>query len=143
MHAINNCEKENESPNPDEKVSWNEVFQSMAFKTKPGYNGWYSKTNQDSYVVEKGFLNDLNNCFIGVFDGHGEYGHRVAQFIKQTIYDNIVSQVRVIQSKLSFCPNNEEHIKTVLKNAWLRTNEELNRKLMSQTDLSGSTGVGV
>lgn len=123
------------------KASFNDVFESVAYRSKPGYNGHYSKINQDSFVIEKNFLNDKNNSVFCVFDGHGEGGHKVAQHLKNYLYSNILDSIRIQQSRSDFTVTNPEHIKAILKQTFTRTNDELNRKLGSITDLSGSTGI--
>lgn len=39
-----------------------------------------NKANQDSYLVCENFLRDQNCHFMGVFDGHGEYGDYCSHF---------------------------------------------------------------
>ena len=45
----------------------------------------YTKTNQDSYLIEKNINGILNYNLFGVFDGHGPYGHFASQFVSKYI----------------------------------------------------------
>lgn len=119
---------------------FNKTFETVSTRSKPGFNGHYSKTNQDTYNVEKEFLGDKSHSCFCVFDGHGEYGHRVAQYLKKQLFDNLSYQIKLMQSRLEFDVDKEEHIKALQKNTFLKTNDELNKKMGTCTDLSGSTG---
>lgn len=48
-----------------------------------------------------------------------------------------------MQSRIIFNPENQKHIETLLKNTFVKTNDELNKKMGQFTDLSGSTGNAV
>ena len=126
---------------PDQK--FNKIFENVSVRSKPGFNGHYAKTNQDASHVEREFLRDQSSCFFSVYDGHGEYGHRVAQYLKKQQFDNFSYQIKTMQSRIIFNPENQKHIETLLKNTFVKTNDELNKKMGQFTDLSGSTGNAV
>ena len=44
-----------------------------------------SKINQDSFLVIKNFGNFKDVWLSGVFDGHGQYGHFVSNYIKENL----------------------------------------------------------
>lgn len=44
-----------------------------------------SKANQDSFCVHTYFGGDPEQCFFGVFDGHGEYGTQCSQFARDKV----------------------------------------------------------
>ena len=47
------------------------------------------KINQDTYEIEKNVNGVLNFNIFGVFDGHGNHGHFVSQFVKKYIIHRI------------------------------------------------------
>jgi hypothetical protein len=74
-------------PQP-EKLVPSHLFSSVSVRTRPGFNGYTLKTNQDSFVVDKCFNDNGYHAFIACFDGHGQFGHKVSQFLKRTIVCN-------------------------------------------------------
>ena len=50
--------------------------------TVPGYSiPGVPKINQDNYFIIKEFLNNKEQFFIGLCDGHGSYGHLISKYI--------------------------------------------------------------
>ena len=43
------------------------------------------KINQDNFFIEKNFLDEKNQFFIGVCDGHGEQGHLISSYISKCL----------------------------------------------------------
>ena len=43
------------------------------------------KINQDNYFIKKNFLNEKEQYFIGVCDGHGDNGHFISSYIAQSL----------------------------------------------------------
>jgi len=55
----------------------------IAHHTKKGFVPYnQDKVNQDRYLVRHTLQNDPGLSIFGVFDGHGEFGHTVAEFVK-------------------------------------------------------------
>ena len=47
--------------------------------SQKGYLGEnIEKINQDNFFIYKNFMNNSKYLFMGVCDGHGEYGHEVS-----------------------------------------------------------------
>jgi hypothetical protein len=63
-------------------------FSSITACTKPGECFQQTKTNQDAYLINTEFDGDPNKVIFGVFDGHGTYGDKVSQYLK----DNFASK---------------------------------------------------
>jgi len=51
-----------------------------------------NKLNQDRAIIIWGLQDDPDVCLFGVFDGHGEYGHEVAQFVIETLPKTLAGQ---------------------------------------------------
>jgi hypothetical protein len=58
-------------------------FSSITVCTKPGECFQETKTNQDSYLINTELDGDPNKLIFGVFDGHGSYGDKVSQYLKE------------------------------------------------------------
>jgi hypothetical protein len=63
-------------------------FSSITSCTKPGESFQQTKTNQDTFLINTEFDGDPNKVIFGVFDGHGTYGDKVSQYLK----DNFTSK---------------------------------------------------
>ena len=93
--------------------------------TLAGYksNGM-QKLNQDKFFIKKDFLNEEEQFFIGVCDGHGMHGHFISEYVSKFLPKNLTSI------------NNDESIKS----AFISTQKSLlieNSKI--DPSLSGST----
>ena len=54
--------------------------------TLAGYNSkGIQKINQDNLFIKKDFLDEKDQFFIGVCDGHGDYGHSVSSYISKCL----------------------------------------------------------
>ena len=54
--------------------------------TLAGYNSQgVQKINQDNLFIKKNFLDEKDQFFIGVCDGHGDYGHSVSSYISKCL----------------------------------------------------------
>nr|BAK02837.1 predicted protein [Hordeum vulgare subsp. vulgare] len=51
-----------------------------------------NKVNQDREVVKFAMQNDASICLFAVMDGHGEWGHLVAQFVKEHLPEYLTKQ---------------------------------------------------
>ena len=74
-----------------------------------GYNSTgEQKINQDSYFIKKNFLNEKDQYFIGVCDGHGDSGHFISSYIAQCLPNfladssdkNIISSFTTLNNNL-------------------------------------------
>ena len=115
---------------------WNNAFQSVTTRTKPGFNGYTLKTNQDSFVADKSFLDSQSNAFFACFDGHGQQGHKVSQFLKRTIVQNIYHAIRSNQNRTEFPLDNDVNIIKMLTDAFHSSNTDLNQRQGAMTYLS-------
>jgi len=52
-----------------------------------------NKANQDAYIVKTQFNEKPNEHFFGVFDGHGQYGDWVSNFVRDNIIENFQSML--------------------------------------------------
>ena len=127
---------------PD-KLQPSPLFSSVAVRTRPGFNGYTLKTNQDSFVVDKCFNDNGYNAFLACFDGHGQFGHKVSQFLKRTICPNIINKIKQNFTNKDLTLETNEDVSKILIDSFVFTNNELNQKLSNMTELSGSTGVSV
>ena len=80
------------------------------------------KINQDNFFIVKEFLEEQEQFFLGVCDGHGTNGHLVSEYITKTLpqYLQDISDESII-------------------NAFISTNNSLTNNSKIDTSLSGST----
>ena len=77
--------------------------------TKPGCSGpGIVKTNQDAFFIKEKFLENENNFFFGVCDGHGENGQIISQYVSEKLpeyinninFDNITHEFKKINNEI-------------------------------------------
>jgi serine/threonine protein phosphatase PrpC len=89
----------------------------------PGYSApGVSKINQDNYFIIKEFMNNTEQFFMGICDGHGSFGHLISEYICNTL----PPKIKII--------SNEN-----IKKAFLSTNKSLIEESKIDCSLSGST----
>ena len=97
--------------------------------TLAGYksNGM-QKLNQDKFFIKKNFLDEPEQFFIGVCDGHGMHGHIISEYVSEFLPKNLISVI------------NDESIKSTIVSTQKSLLKE-NTKIDST--LSGSTCTSV
>ena len=89
----------------------------------PGYSApGVSKINQDNYFIIKEFMNNTEQFFMGICDGHGSYGHLISEYI-----------CNILPPKIKIISNEN------IKKAFLSTNKSLIEESKIDCSLSGST----
>ena len=89
----------------------------------PGYSSpGVPKINQDNYFIIKEFLNNSEQFFMGLCDGHGSYGHLISKYICNTLPKKVTKITEETISK-----------------AILSTNKSLIEESKIDCSLSGST----
>ena len=143
----------------EEKENYNELRKKITqieIISKPGEPIFgQTKINQDNY-----FCKDLINGykFIGVCDGHGEYGHYVSDFVKQNLSKELNDQIRqmnifeniLINFKDTNTNSNKKilfkKLKEILNKSFILTNNKLLSKNNANNynlKLSGSTCISI
>lgn len=124
------------------------IIHSIGSRTKAGFNGYSMKTNQDSFIYNKILMGDGEKSFLSVFDGHGQNGHKVSQYLKLHTIELLIKKLKSHYAgnntiKSSTSEISDKDIANLLKEVFVETNRNLNSKLPRHTELSGSTGVSV
>ena len=76
--------------------------------TLPGYtSSGVQKINQDNLFIKNNFLNQKDQYFIGVCDGHGDYGHLISSYLSQSLPNFLadISDQSIISSYISLNQN--------------------------------------
>ncbi|XP_021859637.1 protein phosphatase 2C and cyclic nucleotide-binding/kinase domain-containing protein isoform X2 [Spinacia oleracea] len=89
------------------------------------------KANQDSFCIHTPFGTDPNDHFLGVFDGHGEYGAECSQFVKRKLCENLLRGSRFHVDPVEAC-----HA------AFLTTNSQLHADSIDDS-MSGTTAITI
>ena len=92
--------------------------------TKPGICDEEEKINQDSYLIKENLFNENFN-FYGIFDGHGDNGHLVSQYVSKYIND-------YFSNKLNYSDNKENENDSILNNNINKIFEEKNETIIKQ-----------
>ena len=113
-----------------------EKMESISQKGYLGEN--IEKINQDNFFIYKNFMNNSKYLFMGVCDGHGEYGHEVSSSlvynIPLTINDLLIQKnIKEITDK------NKNHVISTLKNTFIEIDNDLAEESEIDTAFSGST----
>ena len=90
---------------------------------KPGCSGpGIIKINQDSFFIKEKFLDNENNYFLGVCDGHGEKGQIISQYVSEKLpeYINNINSESII-------------------NEFKKINKEIYDNNNIESDISGTT----
>ena len=107
----------------------NSIILSSAV-TKPGINDDQEKTNQDSYLIRENiFAKDFH--LYGIFDGHGENGHFVSNYISKFInkyYTEETNYLNIKENLPSSKINNENKI-------FLENYEQIIKKQQNDLDI--------
>ena len=131
----NNIFKKEKNPKDFSEKSI-EKIESISQKGYSGEN--IEKINQDNFFIYKNFMNNSKYLFMGVCDGHGEYGHKVSSClvynIPLTINDLLIqNNIKEITDK------NKNQIISTLKNTFIEIDNELDEESEIDTAFSGST----
>ncbi|CAD8150258.1 unnamed protein product [Paramecium pentaurelia] len=118
------------------EVQCEEQLIKVAAKTLPGQNNKKKlKINQDSLAIKQNLCNQ-NDCHLfGIFDGHGQNGHLVSQFISRQLpktIENLLMQNYI---------NNPNLLSQSLSLAFQQVEHDLVDKTNIACNFSGSTAV--
>jgi serine/threonine protein phosphatase PrpC len=95
--------------------------------TKAGCKGpGIVKTNQDAYFIKENFLKNKEYFYIGVCDGHGEFGHIVSHFV----IDKLPSYIQDLSNE-------------AITSAFKRANKEIYGNSKLDSSMSGTTVVSL
>ena len=105
-----------------------------------GYSGpGIVKYNQDNFFVYKN-LNDENNVlFIGVCDGHGLFGHDVSKYLITHLPSNLNKALKKTNKYI----HHKETLYKTMKEVFIKTNKDLCKSPLVDTQFSGSTCVTI
>lgn len=66
-------------------VSINNTFKEYYYQTMAGFSDGKTKTNQDAVSFYISLSGNVNTSLFCVFDGHGQSGHRVSDFLRNNV----------------------------------------------------------
>eukprot|EP00899_Mesostigma_viride_P012184 jgi/Mesvir1/20967/Mv08034-RA.1 len=102
----------------------------LEYYIQPGWipNSAIERTCQDNVAVLRGFDGDFHSAFLGVFDGHGDEGHHVAEWVADRL------PVLISRQK-----DWREDPKRAFKAACIKADELLQHHETINSDYSGTT----
>ena len=102
--------------------------------SKTGISGDEKKINQDTYFIFKNFGNNFSNIYMGVCDGHGYFGHEVSGFIRENLPMNLNHLIKEKNLNIQI-----DNLTEVIKESFIKENENLLKNPNIDSNLSGST----
>lgn len=106
-------------------VSNSDVGRSMVVQTftgtEVGFAPFTRKVNQDSSLVHIGLNGNPEIDVFGVFDGHGEFGHQVSQFVAGKLPEFIGNEIETSENPISALENAISNLCKALKSSRIRT----------------------
>ncbi len=102
--------------------------------SKTGISGDEKKLNQDTYFIFKNFGNNFSNIYMGVCDGHGYFGHEVSGFIRENLPMNLNHLIKEKNLNIQ-----NDNLTEVIKECFIKENENLLKNQNIDSNLSGST----
>ena len=132
----------------------NQMFNSNKNKnissvvTTPGISDEKEKINQDSYLINENMFKENFNIY-GVFDGHGENGHFISQYISNFMKDYFTNKLNYFlteEDKQNLFTQNIANIflknyEKILKSISSKIDQALNTSINFNISQSGSTSV--
>ena len=124
----------------------NKIISSVV--TTPGISDEKEKTNQDSYLINKNIFKENYNIY-GVFDGHGENGHLISQYISEYMKDFFTDKLNYLlteEDKQNLFTYNIidiflKNYEKILKSISSKIDQALNTSINFDISQSGSTSV--
>ncbi|CAD8055375.1 unnamed protein product [Paramecium sonneborni] len=108
----------------------------VAARTLAGQNNKKKqKINQDSLAIKQNIGNQNDQHLFGIFDGHGQSGHLVSQFVSKQLPKVIENQL--VQNYV----NNPNQFSQSLQVAYKQVEYDLVDKTNIECNFSGSTGI--
>ena len=121
----------------------NAIFKGKKIKcihdiSKTGLSGDEKKVNQDRYFIFNNFVEGFDNIFMGVCDGHGYFGQEISEYIKENLPMDLNRLIKTRKLDL-----NKDDLSDTIISTFLMENNTLLRNKQIDSDLSGSTCLGV
>ena len=117
----------------------------LSFRSAKGSKQGIAKPhNQDDLLIIKNFAKVKNQTLLGVFDGHGKFGHKVSSFVKaQLPYLVENSFPREAMGSIENSTQTLYKIKKTFGSSFINTHKALINKSTIDVDYSGTTAITV
>ena len=110
---------------------------------KKGYEGsGRDKVNQDNFFIYKNFNNDSNDIYMGVCDGHGQFGHEVSSFLVTNLPLVLGNFLRIFNIK-NISTTDNTTLLPIVTSSFKQINRNLSLENNIDCTLSGSTCVSL
>lgn len=147
VNSISNTITENKCINQSLKAIT--TINCISYKSLPGkINSFQSKMNQDSFLIMTNVLGLSGFCILGVFDGHGTFGHLVSDYVKKFFENYFRNFDNYTNSKSQLILTSEDVYKKIvdnnynlLYNAFTTCENSLSKEVDFDTRLSGTTSI--
>ena len=107
---------------------------------KKGFAGpGIKKTNQDNFFIYKNFLENKDNIFLGVCDGHGMYGQDISGYLVNHLPQNLNNSFIKENIKSISSQKDYEKISSIISLTFVQTNINLVNDDKVDSTFSGTT----
>ena len=139
----NNVNQSNNNDNHNTIIKGNKVVKKI-YKIESicqvGYSGpGIIKYNQDNFFVYNNLNDENNKLFIGVCDGHGILGHDVSKYLISHLPSNLNKALKKTRKYI----RDKNNLNKTMKEVFIKTNNDLCRNDLIDTQFSGSTCVTI
>jgi len=139
-------EKEEKEQKEKPKSDGKESFLRFGVATAAGQaTGITEKQNQDRSFTEYGVNGDVRLDLFGVFDGHGEKGHDVSEYVSKQITNFISQEIEQLEKEtVEKLESDESTVKGLLTTAIKKLSTDLKTKNINKildSSKSGTTAV--
>ena len=110
---------------------------------KKGYEGnGRDKINQDNFFIYRNFNNDSNNIYMGVCDGHGQFGHEISSFLVTNLPLVLGNFLRIFNIN-NISSTDNATLLPIVTSSFKQINRNLSLENNIDCTLSGSTCVSL
>ena len=110
---------------------------------KKGFLGpGVEKQNQDNFFIYSNFNNNPNNIYMGVCDGHGDFGKEISSFLVTNLPLVLGNFLRIFNIK-DISSSDNATLLPIVKNSFKQINKNILLEKQIDSSLSGSTCVSL
>ena len=110
---------------------------------KKGFLGpGVEKQNQDNFFIYSNFNNNPNNIYMGVCDGHGDFGKEISSFLVTNLPLVLGNFLRIFNIK-DISSSDNATLLPIVKNSFKQINKNILLEKQIDSTLSGSTCVSL
>jgi serine/threonine protein phosphatase PrpC len=132
----------NSNENAKEKIKEKEILKIEKLCKKGFSCDGADKPNQDNFFIYTNFNNDSNNIYMGICDGHGQFGHYISSFLVTNLPLVLGNFLRIFNIK-DISSTDKNTLFPIVTSSFIQINKNLSLEKSIDCTLSGSTCVSL